>query len=269
MNSATPPLDFRRLKFERLAQASWLSIVIGFVVNLLLRVGFGPVKRPEDAITNAILTGCFVLFGVVSGIIVLCAVPRYGHKKLLWPALTGILLWLSCFAVAVPTLLSVWKLAHAKPTTLHPVKHSPGAKRVEDAEMHFSFDLPDGFKPYPPAAKPAKYRYAFLRKIPNDLGRVLLVQALDRPLPILRAKPREMPAAVASTLTTFDWRGLDIDGFRVSESVNGIKGITFNVQIPLRQRALQLGFGGPAEAEPELRALAEQVLSTLEGENSR
>jgi len=135
--------------------------------------------------------------------------------------------------------------------------------------MHFAFDLPDGFEPYPSATKPARYRYAFLRKIPNDLGRVLLVQALDGPLSRVRAKPHELPPAIASTLTNFHWRGLEVDAFRVSESVNGISGITFNVQIPLQQRAIQLGFGGPAKAESELRALAEQVLSTLEGENNR
>jgi hypothetical protein len=255
--------------FERLAQASWLSVVIGFVANLFLQVGSGGGKSREIAMQNGIVTGSFVLFGIVSGIIALCAVRRYGSKKLLWPALAGILLWLSCFAVAVPTFLRVRKLAHAKPTTLLPVKHSPEAQRVEDAEMRFAFDLPERFEPVPSAAKPAKYRYAFMRKIPNDLGRVLLVQALDGPLPRLRAKPHEMPASITSTHTTFHWRGLEVDGFRVSESVNGPKGITFNVQIPLRQRAVQLGFGGPAKAEAELRALAEQVLSTLEGENSR
>lgn len=218
---------------------------------------------------NGIIMGVFVLFGIVSGIVALSAVPRYGSTKLLWPALTGLLLWLSCFALALPSFLRARKLAQAKPTILLPVKHLPDAKRVEDVEMHFTFDLPEGFEPFPAAAKPAQYRHAFLRKIPNALGRVVLVQALDGPLPRLRTKPHEMPASIASTHTTFEWRGLEVDGFRVPESINGTKSVTFNVQIPLRQRAVQLGFGGPAEAEAELRTLAEQVLSTLEGENSR
>jgi hypothetical protein len=254
------------LIFERLAQASWLSVVTGFVVNLVLQAG-GPAKSREEAITRAILTGCFVLFGVVSGIIALCAVPRYGYKKLLWPALTGILLWVLCFAVAVPTLLRARQVAHAKGTILQPAKHSPSAKRVEDAQMGFAFDLPEGFEPYP-GTKPAKYSHAFLQKSPPGPGRILLVTPLNRPFTSTRPKPWEVPASALSSMTTFNWRGLEVTGFRVSEKNNGKEFLTFNIEIPLRQRAIQLGFGGPAESEHELRSLAEQVLSTLEGETN-
>src|SRR4030095_1966842 len=144
MNSTPTPLpDSRRPIFEQLARASWLSVVISICTNLVFQVGFGPSTSRETTLIRALPTALFVLIGIVSGIVAICAVPRYGRKGLLWPALTGILLWISLFIIAVPTLLRARQLAQSKRTILLPVKHSPSAKRVEDAELHFAFDLPD------------------------------------------------------------------------------------------------------------------------------
>jgi hypothetical protein len=42
--------------------------------------------------------------------------------------------------------------------------------------------------------------------------------------------------------------------------------VTYKAQIPIRKQAIQIGFGGPAAEEAQIRALAEQVLSTLDGQ---
>jgi hypothetical protein len=153
-----------------------------------------------------------------------------------------------------------------KPTALSPVKHSPAATRIEDKELGFSFDLPDGYEPF--LVKPEGYRHAFLRKVGNEPNRVLLVKLLAGTLPRQRLKPEEMPAGRSVSITSFDWRGLQVDGLRVPEKLAGKDYLTFNVQIPLRRQAIQLMFGLPAESESEIRPLVEQVLSTLEGETN-
>jgi hypothetical protein len=246
-----------------------MSIIIACGANIAVQAAAGQSASQASRIISAILVALLALIGVIAGIVALCGIRRYGHKGLLWPAVTGICLWLLLFGLAVPAFLQVRKIAALqKPTPLRPLVHSPSATRVQDAEMGFSFDLPEGYEPFPPAGKPQGYRHAFLRQVANEPNRVLLVNPLGGTLGRQRLKPEEIPPGRGVSLTAFNWRGVQVDAIRVPEKLDDTDYLTFNVQIPLRRQAIQLGIGGPAESEPQLRALVEQVLSTLDGETN-
>jgi hypothetical protein len=256
----------RRKVFVELARASWMSVIIAFGANFLFLGSQHSSSRWSTRI-NAILILFLALAGLIAGIVALCGVRRYGRKQLLFPAITGLCLWLALFGLAIPPYLRVRKMVSlGKPTPLIPVKHSPAATRIEDKEVGFSFDLPDAYEPF--LVKPQGYRHAFLRKVENEPNRVLLVKLLAGTLPRQRLKPEEMPAGRSVSLTSFDWRGVQVDGLRLPEKLDEKDYLTFNVQIPLRRQAIQLMFGLPAESESEIRPIVEQVLSTLEGETN-
>jgi hypothetical protein len=56
-----------------------------------------------------------------------------------------------------------------------------------------------------------------------------------------------------------------VDVSRATEKLKGIPMVTFNAQVPLRKRAVQLSVFGPLEKEAELRMEMKQILGTIEG----
>jgi len=270
MSLEPPPLaSSRQKRYFQLAQASWLTVVSACGVNFALQTASGPSPAPGSRIGGAVVVGALALIGLLSGIIALFGVRRYGRKGLLWPAITGICLWLLLFALAVPVFSQTRKMAlRPKSMSLRPASHSPTAHRVQDSTIGFSFDLPEGYESFAASAKPPGYSHAFVRQVPNQPNRFLLVKPLGGTSGRERLNPQMLPSGGSLSLTSFDWRGLQVDGIRVPEKSGETAFITFNVQIPLRTQAIQLGIGGPAEQESELRALVEQTLSTLEGETN-
>jgi hypothetical protein len=256
--------------FHGCAKVAWISVVLSIGVNLFIQTTTHNYGSEWSRLIGGIFTLLLAIAGVVSGIVALCGIPRYGFRGLLLPALTGLCLWALLFAIAVPTFLKARAkaLSQRRAVVLAPAVHSAGATRIQDAEMGFSFDLPDGYEAFPATAKPEGYRHAFLQRPDNEPNRVLLVKSLGGTLGRQRLKPEEIPAGKSVSLATFHWRGLEVDGIRVPEMAGELAYLTYNVQIPLRGKAIQLGFGGPASAESQLIALAEQVLSTLEGETN-
>lgn len=233
-------------------------------------------ERPSQA--TAIVTGILVLvicsIGLVSGIIALTGLPRHGRKGILWPALTGISIWVLLFVMAVPTFLRARERAlQAKARSAAAAKrpaaiHIAGADQVQDSEVGFSFDLPEGYESFPKESMPGGYSHAFLRQTPGEINRLILISRLRGILPPQQhLSAADVPSATAK-LTRFNWRGIEVDGFRVPEKVQGMDYLTFNIQIPLRKQAIQIGIGGPMEAEEQLRKVAKQLLESLDGETN-
>lgn len=246
-----------------------MSVIIAFGANFVLQASGAGANSQGTRMVSAILGGTFAVIGIVAGIVALFGIRRYGRKGLLWHAVTGIGLWLLLFVLALPVVFKARQLAALrKPTPLAPVTRLPNATRVADAELGFSFDLPEGFEALAPAAKPPKYRHAFARAVSGEPSRVILVEALGGTLPKKRLSPQDIAARKSISLLSFNWRGLEVDGVRVPEKLQDTDYLTFNVQIPLRPQAIQIGFGGPAESESQLRSLAENVLATLDGNST-
>lgn len=253
-----------------MAHLSWVSVLVAFGVNVTLQI-----SAPESRLVASIFIACVALLGITAGCIALFGVRRYGRRGILWPAITGIGLWLLLFALAIPVFLQVKRIAEVrrlatlrKAPPLKPATHADGAVRVTDSDIGFSFDLPDGYQAFAPSAKPPEYSQAFIKPQDASMAWVLLVKPMKGTLGSEPLRAEELPAGHNASLHPFSWRGLRIDSIRLGEKMEGADYVTFNVQIPLRKQAVQLGFGGPANEEVQLRALVEQVLSTLEGETN-
>lgn len=256
-----------------MAKFSWISVLLSLVVNVFLQAGSAGHPTKESAMGQAIVAGFLMLSGVVCGVIALCGIAKYGAKGLLWPALTGIFLWLLLAGLAFPVYRQVQERAEkvramrAQRIDLTPATHRPGAERLQDAEFAFSFDLPAGYQPVPAASVPKQFRYAYVKPNAGEAASAILVSFLGGTiLPSDHLSPEQLPPGQGKTLTTFSWRGLAVDGFRVLEKTPQGQFVTFNVQLPLKKRAVQIGFGGPVAREAEIHALAAQTLATLEGE---
>lgn len=257
-----------------LAQYSWLSIPISIIFNIMMQGGRPLNPTRSDLIAGAILGAIVPVTGVLSGLVALFGIPRYGRKGILWPAITGVVLWVGLTALAIPTFNRIQKRAleaRARATAQTPAVRSTGATRVEDAELGFSFDLPEGYIAFPEHAKPAGIKHAFARELPGENARVLLVKPLGGTLPRQKMRPGDLPPdtpARSLSLTPFNWRGIEVEGARMLETQDALKYITFQIQIPLRGQAIQLGVGGALESEAEVREIANEVLASLEGQHS-
>lgn len=256
-----------------MAKFAWISVPLCFGMGIFLQAGSTGQPTQGEMMGRAMAVGLLMLVGVVCGLIALCAIPKYGAKGLLAPALTGLVLWIGLAALAFPTYMKVRqnaeqvRTARSQRIDLTAVTHLPGAERLEDAELGFSFDIPAGYQAVPAASKPKQYRHLYGRPTAGETASVIAVISLPgAKLPTQHLTAASLPAGKGASLLSFTWRGLPVDAFRVSEPSAHGEFITFNVQIPLKKHTLQIGFGGPVAREAENRAIAIQTLSTLEGE---
>jgi hypothetical protein len=153
-------------------------------------------------------------------------------------------------------------------TVLTPAVHAPNARHIDAPNLGFSFDLPDGYEPFDPATMRQGARLAYLIPSNEPVKRVIAISQLDGVIPHTPIPNSVLATNRNVTLLKIGWRGLMIDGFRVPELPSGIRYVTLNVQVPLKGKAVQISFGGRADAEPSIRATAETLLSSLEGETN-
>jgi hypothetical protein len=262
--------------FRALATYSWASILLSVAVNLLMPGMAQSSHTREEVLGKAIVQALFAVTGLLAGIIALFGIPKYGRKGLLWPALCGTCVWLLLVALALPIFNAARQKAlqvrasKAQQIQLTPVVHLPEAVRISDSKLGFSFELPPEYTPLPADKKPASYRYAYWKQVPGNAPSVVVVTTLNGTIsPNDHLDPKSIPPGKAGSYTRFVWRGLEVDGFRVPETTPAGSYVTFQVQIPLKQQAIQIGFGGPGDDETTVRALAARVLSTLDGPLNR
>lgn len=249
--------------FRALAMYSWVSVFVGIGLNLTMIgiAGSGPTR--EMALAQAIVAGFAPVTGLLAGIIALFSILKYGRKGLLWPALSGICVWLLLAVLAFPAFNAARRkalqirAAREKAAQLTPVAHIPNAVRVTDAALGFSFELPPDYTVFPADKKPAAYRYAYVKMNPGKAASVVAVETLPGTISLSHhLTERVLPGGKGWSLTSFSWRGLDLDGIRIPETISAGSYVTLKAQIQLKQQAIQLVFGGPADDEANVRALA-------------
>jgi hypothetical protein len=144
------------------------------------------------------------------------------------------------------------------------------AETVSHPQLGFSMSAPEGFVPTPERVQ-GKVIYAFDRP-PVDQQKAsvaILVSRLGGTIPHKRLDPKAVAAKnPLVTVTTEQWKGFDIDVFRVPEEVEGIRLVTFNAQVPLKREAIQVAVVGEADREEEVRSNLRSVLASLEGESN-
>lgn len=269
--SAPPPIpdSAGSKRYQQFARASWLSVVIACGANILIQANNPGSSSSELRIILGVLFGVLALAGIVSGVIALFGVSRYGRKGILRPALIGLGLWIGLYGLSMPVFLKARQMAALqKATPLTAVRHLPSATSLRDQELGFAFDIPEGFQPFPMSNFPKGYSHAYFKAGGPEGNFVLLVKPLGGTLPRQHLKTEDLPPGKSMTVEGFSWRGLQVDAIRLPEKSGDIDYLTFNVQIPLRKQAIQLGFGGPAEAEKQIRDTAAELLSSLEGNSN-
>lgn len=142
-------------------------------------------------------------------------------------------------------------------------------EQIVNADPKYTLQLPDGFVAIegfvsPPDAN-ITHAYVYGQPSADEIPIQLFVELLRGPISRERMRLQDFPAGFQGKLHEFDWQGLQIDGIEVPEEIEGIKLLTYNIQVPLQRRALQLRLFGPESRRDELQALAKEILLGLQG----
>ena len=145
------------------------------------------------------------------------------------------------------------------------------ADTVSDPKLGFTLKLSSEFIPRPDlvgVTPDIVHAFQFGEAREGEIAVLLLIEKLGGVIGRERLKKEGMPPGFNGKLFITMWRGFEIDGFEVPETVNGIDAITYNVQIPLKGEAIQVKLFGPADREETLKPLLRQILDDLDGESN-
>jgi len=73
---------------QKLAKSSWQIFILAILLNSINRI----INVFALEVAIELLIFVFLAGGIVIGIVALFEIKRYGKEKILWPALTGIIL---------------------------------------------------------------------------------------------------------------------------------------------------------------------------------
>jgi hypothetical protein len=161
-------------------------------------------------------------------------------------------------------------LVRPKTTPLQPAVHANGHRVLKDDGLGLTLDIPEGFAEFPEGRNMQRANYVFVKgdTTDRDLDLLFSITALPGPLPRRRLQTNEVPAKAGASLRTFNWRGMEIDGLIVSENLLGTPFTTFNIQLPILPRALQISVAGPTARQAELERIAAALLPSIDGQSN-
>src|SRR5262249_42836154 len=102
----------------------------------------------------------------------------------------------------------------------------------------------------------------------NEIAVFLFVEKMGGAIGRHRMKASNMPSTFKGEIFETTWKGFALDVVEVPEDVNGVKCITYNVQIPLKREAIQLKLFASADKKALLDRLLRQVLDGLDGDSN-
>jgi hypothetical protein len=153
-----------------------------------------------------------------------------------------------------------------------------GKVSVEDAVHHFSLTVPDDYKQQTPGPKILRQ---WQRGVPGDAAYVQLqLVALGGTLgrePLNREKLEEAAGltALAENAVIGDfqyekirWRDFYLEMVITHTKKNGVKVVTFGVQVPLSGEAVQLMGVALARDEAQLRSEFASIVESIEGQTN-
>lgn len=262
--------------FQKLALASVIAPVVGVAVIYLMAKTSLAGQVP--ALIGAIVSLALIAAGGLFGIIALFGIVKYGRERILIPALFGIAI---TYVLVVYACLPAFRHARAQATfqaSLHappkPVVHLQSAHVLDDARLHFSMDIPEGFKNWPDTVF-TNFNYCYARDL-VDSGYARLVIGIQSLNGIMRANERLRPEDVSRytprggkvDVIEKNWRGLKIDGLVSELPENGTSTLTYVIQIPLVPSAIQLVARGPASRRADMEKLIDDILSSIDGKTN-
>ena len=141
---------------------------------------------------------------------------------------------------------------------------------VSHQQLGIRLTVPDGFVSDPERVQ-GNVIYAFQRPPVGDegVGVFILVSQLRSVLDRRKINPKDLQARSPHvTIVTDRWKGFDVEAFRVPEQVDDLQLLTFNAQVPLKPRAIQVSVIGKLDREVELRGILRSVLGNLDGQTN-
>lgn len=144
------------------------------------------------------------------------------------------------------------------------------AARVEDPDLGFTLDIPEGFEPDPAILGADRdFVHAFAKDDPaGGFSTIIVIERMRGTIGRERLDPAKLPPGFKGKLFTAKWNGFDVEATEVPEELNGVPTINYNAQVPLKREAIQLRVVGPQSKVKELRALLDQLLDGLKGETN-
>jgi len=140
---------------------------------------------------------------------------------------------------------------------------------ISDSALGFTLRLPDGFRIHPYAADIApRVPHLYVQGDPSDdsVDIVLAIAPMGGTISQRPIAAEDLPNDFHGTVFREQWNGFFVDTFESSQTVGEFDLVEYNVQIPLKTRAIQLSLVGPENRRAELRLLLTQVLTNLVGE---
>lgn len=119
---------------ENFAKYAWASVIVAFLLptclNITLNAGN---QRPDDMEIARFVPGMMYLLatvtGIGAGIAALCAMGKYGKKRIITPAITGIVLHVALFVflllAMLPALESARRAAEQQQQQQQPPPQNP------------------------------------------------------------------------------------------------------------------------------------------------
>jgi len=152
-----------------------------------------------------------------------------------------------------------------------PFLSSVQAETISDPDLEFTLELSEEFQQRPDlvnASPDIAHAFEFGAATEDEIAVILLIQKMGGTIRQKRTEMKHMPEGFQGKLFTTEWHGFQVNAFEVPETVNGVKTITYNVQIPLKDEAIQVMLFGRADDTETLKPLLRQILDGLEGESN-
>jgi hypothetical protein len=145
------------------------------------------------------------------------------------------------------------------------------AEKITDSDLGFTLQLSPEFVPRPDlvgATPKIVHAFQFGDVAEGELPIILFIESMNGTIGRERLRQEDMPANSKAVLFITKWQGFEVDGFEIIESDEGKEGVTFNVQIPLKRKAIQVKLFGPIGRKEEVAALLQEVLGGLKGDSN-
>lgn len=142
-------------------------------------------------------------------------------------------------------------------------------EQITDPNLKFSLTVPDGFvRDETLARSRPDFLYAFRKTEPDDIGEVIILERMNGTIGREKLTLRDMPAGFSGRLFTVRWHDFDVEAVEVPEELGETKMVNYNVQVPLKPKALQLRVLGRRDRSDELLGLTNTLLATLQGDSN-
>lgn len=141
----------------------------------------------------------------------------------------------------------------------------------QDSDLGFSVPIPAGCMRNAEIERSSpKIICAFVEPNPDGgiFRRLFAIERMNGTIGREKLDPRDLPKGSETSIFTEKWRSYEVEAFRIVETAGETQLLTFNAQIPLKRRAIQLKLAGSLSDESELRSQLRTILGGLKGESN-